>query len=159
MSDFSITAEGIDKITVTRSFAAPVAAVVKAHMEPDMLMQWMSMPEMPLVTCEVDARPGGGFRYVWQGAGGDRMSVVGTYLEMDMAANGNSRIVHTELFDPDWTEGLSTVETTFTGVGDRTVVKVTVTYSSAAARDGAITSGMAEGMTQTYAQLDGVLAA
>lgn len=159
MSDFAIVTTGAQAITITRSVAAPVAAVVKAHMEPDLLMQWMGMPDIPLTTCEMDARVGGGFRYGWGLAGGDMMWVTGTFLEMHMAANGDSRTVHTELFDPDWTGGATTVETSYTTVGPGTVVQVTITYSSTAARDAAFASAMGDSMATCYTQLDALLAA
>ena len=66
-------------------------------------------------------------------------------------------LVHDELFDEDWTGGQTIVTTTFTEEAGRTVVAMTVLYSSAAAREAALGTGMTRGMEQSYQRLDEVL--
>ncbi len=153
-TDFRLVATGDRQITVTRSFAAPKAAVLRAHTDPALLRRWMGSPDMPLDVCEMDARPGGGFRYVWVMQDGTRIALTGTILTLT-----DSSITHTEVFDPDWTGGPTTVVTTFTEQAGRTTVRVDITYAATPARDQVLASGMGEGMAGSYDLLEGLLAA
>jgi uncharacterized protein YndB with AHSA1/START domain len=67
------------------------------------------------------------------------------------------RIVHTELFDEDWTGGETTVTTLFIEKAGKTTVAMRVLYATQEARDGAV-PGMSEGMESSYARLDAMLA-
>jgi uncharacterized protein YndB with AHSA1/START domain len=150
-SDFRIMADGAQSLTVTRSFAAPVAAVRSAHLDPKLVPQWMGSDDFPMGTCEIDARVGGTFRYVWTTPEGP-LTLNGSFLEFS-----DSRIVHREVFDPDWTGGPTDVVTEFRTVDGRTQVRMTMTYATAAARDAVGATGMAEGMAKGYDVLDGLL--
>lgn len=74
----------------------------------------------------------------------------GTFVEVTPP----SRIVHVEVFDQDWTGGETRVTTELTEVDGVTTMSMTVLYSSMAARDGALRSGMTTGMEMSYARLD-----
>jgi uncharacterized protein YndB with AHSA1/START domain len=148
-SDFRIAAKGDRQITVTRSFAAPLPAVFRAHTDAALLQRWMGSPEMPLDVCEIDARPGGRFRYVWRMQDGSRITLTGQIDQIDA-----DRISHTELFEPDWTGGPATVVTTFAETAGRTTVEVRITYSATPARDQVLASGMGEGMAGSYDRLE-----
>ncbi|MCU0801980.1 MAG: SRPBCC domain-containing protein [Rhodobacteraceae bacterium] len=158
MAEFAIAAAGDTGISISRHFAAPVADLVKAHLEPDLLMRWMAIPEAPLTLCEVDARPGGGFRYAWAEGPEGTMALTGTFLEMTMAENGDSHIVHTETFAPDWTGGPTLVDTRLTATPTGSALQLTITYASTPARDGALASEMGDSMAVCYQQLDRLLA-
>jgi uncharacterized protein YndB with AHSA1/START domain len=82
------------------------------------------------------------------------MSMTGTFLEIVPP----ERIVHTEIFDEDWTGGEALVTTILTEANGRTTLSMTVRYSSAAAREGAIRTGMVDGMSGTYDRLAELLA-
>jgi uncharacterized protein YndB with AHSA1/START domain len=151
-TDFRIIGTGDRQITVTRSFAAPKPAVLRAHTEAALLRRWMGSAEMPLDLCEIDPRPGGHYRYTWVLQDGSRISLTGTIHTLT-----SDRITATEVFDPDWTGGPAQVETTFTEAAGRTTVQVTITYTTAPARDQVLASGMGEGMAGSYDLLDGVL--
>lgn len=151
-SDFRLVAEGERKIVVTRSFAAPKAAVVRAHTEAELLRRWMGSPEMPLEVCEMDARAGGGFRYVWAMQDGSRIALSGQFTEV-----GADRVVHTEVFEPDWTGGATEVVTQFTESAGRTTVRIEITYSGTPARDAVQASGMGEAMAGSYDRLEALL--
>jgi uncharacterized protein YndB with AHSA1/START domain len=151
-SDFSLVATGERQITVTRSFAAPRAAVFRAHTEAALLRRWMGSPEMPLEVCEMDARPGGGFRYVWVMQDGTRITLAGQIHSLNA-----DRISHTEVFDPDWTGGPTDVVTTFSEANGHTRVTVAIAYSATPARDQVFASGMGEGMAGGYDLLDALL--
>ena len=68
------------------------------------------------------------------------------------------RLVHTELFDEDWTGGETLLTTTFVERSGRTTVAATVQYSSQAARDAALKAPMVEGWSQGHDRLDELLA-
>ena len=68
------------------------------------------------------------------------------------------RIVHTELFDQDWTGGETVGTSILTERGGKTTLTMTILYSSKEARDGALRTGMTEGMTVSYARLDDLMA-
>jgi uncharacterized protein YndB with AHSA1/START domain len=144
---------GESDLRFVREFDAPRDLVFRAHTTPARLEQWLLGPDgwtMPV--CEVDLRPGGRFRYVWR-KGHIEMGMTGTFLEI--APPG--RIVHTEIFDEDWTGGETVVTTVFDEADGRTTLSMTVRYSSAAARDGALATGMISGMSTTYDRLAGQL--
>ena len=157
MNDVLVAAVGATQISMERHFAADVESVVKAYLEPDLITRWLGSPEMPMVLAEMDARPGGGFRLGWDMATGQRMWLSGTFVQMDVAANGDRCIVHTEVFDPDWTGGEALERVDYLAQGGGTLVRSLITYGTEQVRDTAL-DGMADGMRASYARLDTVLA-
>ena len=107
-----------------------------------------------LAVCELDLRTGGAFRYVWRKSAGAQIAVSGTFREIVPP----SRIVHTELFDDDWTGGETVVTTTLEEREGKTTLAVTVRYASKAARDAALQTGFTTGMEEAYDTLAGILA-
>ncbi len=77
----------------------------------------------------------------------------GTYREIVRP----ERIVHTELFDVDWTGGETTVTTQFTEAAGRTTLTITILHATREARDGALQSGMDSGLEAGYALLDALI--
>jgi uncharacterized protein YndB with AHSA1/START domain len=149
----TVTPVGDHELVFTRDFDAPRRLVFRAITEPALLQQWMLGPggwTMPV--CEVDLRPGGTFRYVWRKNGKD-MGMSGRFQEIVPP----ERIVHTEIFDQDWTGGETLVTTTLTEAGGRTTLTTHVRYSSAAAREGALQTGMVGGMSDTYDRLQDLI--
>ncbi len=152
---FALSTPSECELRVTREFNAPRRLVFEAFTNPALVPRWLTGPggwTMPI--CEIDFRVGGHFRYAWQKAGGPQMAMGGHYLEIVAP----ERIVHAELFDQDWTGGETRVTTVFDEHGGVTTVTMTVRYGSQAARDGALTTGMAKGMAAGYEQLDALLA-
>lgn len=138
-----------------RRFSASVASVFKALTTPDLVQQWLTGPPgMTMPICEIDLRVGGRFRYVWQRPDGKEMGMGGEFKELSPP----NRIVHTELFDEDWTGGETVVTTTLAEQDGGTLLTCTVRYSSRSARDAALRTGMGDGVANSYAQLDTLLA-
>ena len=116
--------------------------------------RWLLGPSgwtMPV--CEIDLRVGGALslclakrRRARHGHGRGFREIVAP-----------GRLVHTELFDEDWTGG-ETVATVLEEASGRTTMTQTVLYSSREARDGAMRSGMEQGMATSYDRLDTILA-
>lgn len=143
------------EILVTRVFDAPRELVFEALSKPEFVRQWLlGPPGWTMPVCEIDFRVGGRYRYVWAGPDGTRMGMGGTFREIEEPA----RIVSAELFDEDWTGGETLNTMTLTEEAGRTTLRIRVLYASRKARDGALATGMTEGMQAGFDRLDGVLA-
>jgi uncharacterized protein YndB with AHSA1/START domain len=151
----TIEPAGDRHIRITRELAAPPELVWRAHTEPALIRRWLGTPRLDWHTCEVDARPGGRFRYTWTRArDGWIMGMSGIYDVLEPP----SLIVHREIFDEDWTGGEVIVSTTFHPLpGGRTRLEMLLEHTSAQARDRVLQTGMAEGMEESYVLLDEVL--
>jgi uncharacterized protein (TIGR03086 family) len=137
-------------IRIVRAFRAPRRLVWDAHTQPDLLKRWLGPADWPLIECEVDLRTGGGFRHVMRGPDGTEMVMRGTYTAVDAP----SRLIATITFDDDWTGGETTNTTTFDEVAGVTTVTLIVDYASPESRDGALATGMTEGMDEGYRRLE-----
>src|SRR5207247_4922691 len=83
------------EIVLTRVFDAPRRLVFDAFTKPEILKRWFGPRGWSLVTCEVDLRVGGGFRFVLRGPDGRDLGMRGIYREL----SSPDRSVHTESFD------------------------------------------------------------
>lgn len=68
-------------IVLTRTFAAPREQVFEAWTQPEHVACWWDAAGNPLKECQIDLRPGGGFRFVSQGSP-DIPPFTGVYLEI-----------------------------------------------------------------------------
>lgn len=146
------------RIVITRSFNAPRHLVWRAMTDPAMLPRWMyAPPGWKMVTSEGDVREGGAYRWAWSDGKDDRALVIhGIYTEVTPP----ERIVHTEIMEMascgPCGELLATLELTeHRGI---TQMRMTLDFDTKEARDGALASGMAQGMEAGYVQLDALLA-
>lgn len=144
------------QVRIERALAAPRELVFEAYTTPELLRRWLLGPEgwaMPV--CEVDLRPGGGYRYVWRKEGEPDLALTGTFEEVQPP----ERLVAREVYDGDWTGGETLVVIEFEAQEDGgTLVRTTVQYSSTGSRDAAMRTGMADGMEAGYSRLDELLA-
>lgn len=154
-------------IVMTRSFNAPRHMVWDAMTTPDLVQRWMFCPPgWSWAECEMDVRVGGEYRWAWNGPDGRiALTIWGVHREV----NPPSRIVHTERMEmgpgavgcgseggsaEPW-ELLATLELAErSGV---TSMTMTLAFGSKEARDGALASGMEQGMEMGYQQLDAML--
>ncbi len=145
-------------IVLTRTFNAPRRLVWEAMTDPDRMRRWMLPPPgWTMTICEVEARVGGTLRLAWKSEDADpAMTLHGVFTEFAP----HERMVHTETMTLGSGETIgSQVEThEFTEKGGVTTMRITQTYESKDARDGALASGMDEGMEACYKQLDAVVA-
>ena len=148
----TVTTPTDTQVRLSRTVNAPRHLVYEAHIKPEHLRRWLGFPEgwtMPI--CEIDARPGGAWRYGWRQDSGGEMIMGG--IVKDIVPN--ERIVTTERWGPEWPETLNTV--VFTESGGVTTITTTVTYPSKEARDAALQTGMADGLEVSYTRLDRLL--
>ncbi len=144
------------EVVLIREFNAPRELLYRCHTEPDLVRRWLlGPPGWTMPVCEIDARVGGKYRYVWCSDSGIEMGMGGLFKELVRP----ERVVNTQLFDQDWTGGETIGTITFTQHNGGARMHQVILYSSKSARDGALQTGMAEGMQSSYQQLDKVLEA
>lgn len=145
-------------IVITRTFNAPRRLVWAAFFSPDKMMRWMiPPPKWTTKSLECDARLGGKLKIVWKSAEADpAMTLHGEFTEVAAP----ERAVHTENMVLGNGQSIgSLVEThEFTEQGGVTTLRITQVYPSKEDRDGAIASGMDQGMEACYQNLDTLLA-
>jgi uncharacterized protein YndB with AHSA1/START domain len=138
------------ELVVTRTFDAPARIVYDAWTTPELFMRWWAPKSMgvPLLSCEMDARTGGGYRLEFGHDASDAMAFFGKYLE----ATPPSRLVWT---NEEGDDGPITTAT-FEEKDGKTLLVLSELYPSKEALDKAH-SGMADGMPEQFAQLDELL--
>ncbi|MFM9996930.1 MAG: SRPBCC domain-containing protein [Phycisphaerales bacterium] len=145
-------------IVLTRTFNAPRRLVWEAMLTPDKMRRWMLPPPGWITTvCECDARVAGALRVVWKTEEADpAMTLHGVFTDVVL----HERAVHTEVMvlGSGQPIGSQVEKHEFAEKGNITTMRITQTYASKEARDGAVASGMDQGMEACYQQLDAVLA-
>src|SRR4026208_784476 len=136
------------ELVVTRTFKGPARIVFGAGTKPELCKQWW-VPKsmgMSLRSCEMDVRVGGKYRLEFEP---DGMAFFGTYLEV----TPHSRLVWT---NEEGGGGGPVTTVTLEDKGGKTLLVLHELHSSKEALDAAGT-GAADGMVETFAQLDGRL--
>jgi len=151
MTQLTVITEGDCVIIVERRFAASPERVFQAHIDPELIKQWMLGPDgwtMPV--CVSDARPGGKLRYEWTNGAGQGFYLTGEFVEIDPPR----RLVHVERMHlPDPTPD-NRVETTFSADGGGTLMVMHMTVPDAATRTAMLATGMTDGMERGYERLE-----
>lgn len=142
------------ELVVTRTFNAPARLVFEAWTKPELMRQWW-VPKsdgITLVSCEMDVRVGGGYRFVFV-VGNDpkEMPFFGKYLEV----RPFSRLVWT---NEEGGDGGAVTTVTFEEKGGKTHLVMSDLYPSKEALDAAIASGSTGGAEETFEQLEQLLA-
>ena len=144
------------EVAIARVVNAPRQLVFDTYTKPELLRRWMTGPPgWSFAICDIDARVGGSYRYVWRGPGGVEMGMRGVFREVVRP----ERIVSTEVFDQSWYEGDAVGTVTFVEQAGQTTITTTVRYASQETRDAVLKSPMAEGMAAGFNNLDELLAA
>lgn len=153
MSKLTLETEGERFVVVKRRFEAPPDAVFRAHMDPELVQQWMLGPDgwtMPV--CINEGKVGGKIRYEWSNGQGGGFYLTGEILELDAP----HRSVHVERMHlPDPTPD-NHIETTFTADGTGTLMTIRMTLPNAETRKAMLATGMEHGMEASYARLERV---
>ena len=155
--DLQISTPTDTTIVLTRTFDAPRRLVWEGMLTPDKMRRWMLPPPgRTMTSCECDARVGGALELAWKSEEADpAMTLRGVFTEVVP----HERIVHTETMalGSGQTIGSLLEKHEFAEKGGVTTMRITQTYDSKEARDGAIASGMDQGLEACYAQLDAML--
>jgi len=138
------------EIVVTRTFNGPARIVFEAWTKPELIKRWW-VPKsmgMSLLSCEMDVRVGGKYRFVFGHDASKPMAFFGRYIEV----TPYSRLVWTNEESDDG--AVTTV--TFEEQDGKTLLAMHELYPSKEALDAAGT-GSADAMVETFAQLDELL--
>ena len=140
------------EIHIERIFDAPRDRVWRAFTEPDLLAQWWGRGNK-LVIERLEVKPGGHWRFVEHGPDGVH-GFEGRFREV----TPKERMVWT--FEWDGMPGYVSVDTViFEDLGDRrTKVTSKALFFTTEERDGMLKSGMEQGLNESYAALDRLLA-
>jgi uncharacterized protein YndB with AHSA1/START domain len=140
------------ELVVTRTFDGPARHVFKAWTTPDLLKRWWAPKSIgiTLVSCEVDARTGGTYRFEFGVPGSDQpVAFFGRYIEVVP----DKKIVWTNEEGEDG----SVTTATFEEKDGRTLLVISDLYPTEAALDAAIASGSVAGYDEQFGQLDELL--
>jgi uncharacterized protein YndB with AHSA1/START domain len=143
------------ELVVTRTVDAPARIVFEAWTRPELLKRWWAPKSIGIsfVSCEVDVRVGGKYRFVFSHPASEQpMAFFGKYLEV----KPHARLVWTNEEAGDAGQ-VTTV--TFDEKNGKTLVVVHELYPSKQALDDAIASGSTMGMDEMFEQLDALLVA
>ncbi len=145
----TVTTPSDREIVMTRVFDAPRELVFEAHSSCEHLSHWWGPRRYEVVSCEVDFRPGGAWRFVHRGPDGEEYGFHGEYREIVPP----ERIVWT--FEFEGMPGNISVETlTLEEHDGKTTLTSRAVYDNVEARDAMLQSGMEEGAAETYERLD-----
>jgi uncharacterized protein YndB with AHSA1/START domain len=138
-------------MVITRIFDAPPHILFEAWTKPDLFMRWWAPKSfgVPLLSCEMDVRTGGGYRLEFGQDASNSRAFFGKYIEVVP----NSRLVWTN--DEDEDGAVTTV--TFKDEGGRTLLTYHELYPSKEALDEALAGMEPSTMPEQFAQLDGLL--
>jgi uncharacterized protein YndB with AHSA1/START domain len=141
-------------IVTRRTVDAPRALVFDCWTKPEHMRRWLGPRALTMISCEVDLRVGGGYRYVHRAPDGQEYAFRGEYREIVRP----ERLVATFVFElfPE-AEALETL--TLEETNGKTLVTTHTLHKTLQARDGHLNSGMEAGMVEGYSRLDELLAA
>jgi len=139
---------------MTRLFNAPRGLVFEAMTQPEHVKQWWGRlgEGYSVPVCEIDLRPGGGWRFVNKHPKGEA-AFHGEYREIVAPI----RVVFTEIFE-QFPDTVSVVTAELSEEGGKTRLTVVVRYPSIEVRDMVIASGMAKGASISYDRLEDLVA-
>jgi uncharacterized protein YndB with AHSA1/START domain len=138
------------ELVVTRTFDAPARIVFEAWTTPELFMRWWAPKStgVPLLSCDMDVRTGGGYRVAFGADASSAMAFFGKYLEVIPDA----RLVWTN----EESEDAAVTTVTFEEKGDKTLLVLHERYPSKEALDEAFV-GMEDAMPEQFEQLDALL--
>ena len=151
----AITVEpGKQELFITREFDAPRALVYKAHIDPDLYVQWLGPRGYEMVLETFEPHSGGRYRYIHKDKDGSEYGFHGVFHEMS-----EELMIQTFEFEGLPEPGHVVLDTMRLDElpGNRTKVTIQSVYQSIADRDGMVESGMERGLNEGYERLDEIL--
>src|SRR6267142_5245716 len=124
------------EIVVTRTFNGPARIVFEAWTKPELIKRWW-VPKsmgMSLLSCEMDVRVGGKYRFVFGHDASEPMAFFGRYIEV----TPHARLVWT---NDEGDEGGPVTTVTFEEKAGKTLLVMHELYPSKKALDDAMASG------------------
>lgn len=149
----TLTTPSDREILSERVFDAPRERVFATYTDPKLIPEWWGPRRMTTVVEEMDLRPGGKWRFLNRDTDGREHRFSGIYREVTPP----ERLVQT--FEWDGKPGHVIVETvTFEDLGERTRVRTTSLFHTTEERDGMLSSGMEQGLTESHERFAELLA-
>ena len=137
------------EVVVTRIFNGPVHIVFEAWTRPELFMRWWAPKSMgvPMLSCEMDVRTGGGYRIEFGHDPSEAWVFFGKYIEVIP----NTRLVWTN----EETEDAAVTTVTFEEKDGRTLLVLSELYPSKEALEA--NAGGEDGLPEQFEQLDELL--
>ena len=153
MTELKVTAEpGVPQILTEREFDAPRELILRAFTEADLLAQWLGPRGYTMTVETFEPRAGGSWRYVHSDGDGNAYGFHGVFHN-DPTPDG-----FVQTFEFEGAPGHVSLDTmTMEERDGRTIVRTNSLFQSVEARDAMVQSGMADGMSQGYDQLEELL--
>jgi uncharacterized protein YndB with AHSA1/START domain len=148
----TITAQpGTPFLEIVREFDAPPELVFRAHVDPELVVQWLGPRDLTAHVEEWDARSGGGYRFLHTGT--DEHPVHAWFHGVFHTVEQNEIIIRT--FEWDGAPNEVCLETLrFEDLGDgRSRLTGTSVFPSVAAQEAAVASGMTHGIYDSMDRL------
>ena len=149
-----VTAEpGKQELYITREFDAPRELVFKAHIDPQLYVQWLGPHGYEMILETFEPVNGGKYRYVHKDTAGNEYGFHGTFHAMSI-----DNMVQT--FEFEGYPGHVSLDcmTLEELPGNRTRATIHSVFQSVSDRDGMIQNGMETGVSEGYERLDDILA-
>jgi uncharacterized protein YndB with AHSA1/START domain len=145
----TVTTPSDKEFVMTRVFDAPRDLVFEAHSSCEHMSNWWGPRKYDVSDCQIDFRPGGAWRIVQRGPGGEEFGFHGEFRDIRRP----ERITWT--FEFEGAPGHVSVQTvTFEEHDGKTTLTAVAVFDSKEERDGMLQSGMEEGAAETYDRLD-----
>jgi len=152
----TITVEpGKQELYITREFDAPRELVYKAHIDPDLYVQWLGPRGYEMILETFEPHGGGQYRYIHKDKDGSEYGFHGVFHEMS-----EELMIQTFEFEGLPERGHVVLDTMRLEElpGNRTKIIIQSVYQSVSDRDGMVQSGMETGVNEGYERLDELLA-
>jgi uncharacterized protein YndB with AHSA1/START domain len=143
----------VPQIAISREFAAPRELLFRAHIDPELLVQWLGPRALCLTVERLEARDGGRWRYIHRDADGQEFAFRGVYH----GTPSPDGIVQT--FEFEGAPGHVSLQTlAFEEQNGRTVLRTSAVFQSVEDRDAMLRSGMEGGVNEGMERLDELVA-
>ena len=142
----TIVAEpGKQELFITREFDAPRELVFKAHIDPELFVQWLGPHGYEMILETFEPVSGGSYRYIHKDKDGNEYGFNGTFHEMSQ-----ERMIQTFEFEGLPERGHASLDcmTLEELPGNRTRITIQSVFRSVSDRDGMIQSGMERGVNE-----------
>jgi uncharacterized protein YndB with AHSA1/START domain len=155
MTETKITVTpGIPQVIVEREFDAPAELLLRVHLDPELLKQWLGPRDLTLSVDRYETHNGGTWRYVNRDPAGNEYGFHGVFHGEPSIAG----IVQT--FEYEGAPGHVKLDTTtFEEHEGKTLLRTVSSFQSVDDRDAMVASGMERGLRDSGDRLDALLEA
>ena len=145
---------GKQETFITREFDAPRELVHRAHIDPDLYVQWLGPHGYEMILETFEPHSGGGYRYIHKDQDGNEFAFHGVFHEIS-----EDLMIQTFEFEGLPERGLVILDTMRLDSlpGNRTRLVIHSVYQSIEDRDGMVQAGMEKGVNDGYERLDELL--